>query len=195
MAFTRTKTHHPAQQRTRPKENPMNRVLPYAHLLGVQVKAAAKAVLPRKPAPAAKAATSIAAKPQAKARTTGAADWLKTQPMSGPAKARTTEAAVLAERERMKTICAHGLKVGSIRFASVLAFKTDMSVELAIDSLEAAKLDSAEAEKAKRFNAPPPAPVPAAISAGLQLQAMVEQIEAAASRPFPRPLPSQQPDA
>jgi len=163
MACTRTAaSHHPAQQRTYRKEIPMNRVLPFAHLLGIQVKAAAKSVLARKPAPATKA---VATTPKP------------------PAKARTTRAVVLAERERMKAIFGHGLKVCAVRFAADLAFKTNMPASLAIDSLEVVALDRAEAAKAQRFTAPLPA---AQTQAAPSAKQQADQILAAAAKARPQ---------
>jgi hypothetical protein len=134
---------------------------PIAHLLGIRVKAAARSVLPRKPAPA---ATAIAPKPPAKART-------------------TTADVVLAERQRMRTIVTRGIEIGAIRFASTLAFKTDMSAQLAIDSLEVAKLDLADTAKAQRFTAPLPA---ARTHAAPSAKQQADQILAAAAKARPQ---------
>lgn len=60
-------------------------------------------------------------------------------------KAKSARGAIRRERARCAKIIAHGVAVGSVRQACVLAFDTGMGVKAAIASLNACKADTASA--------------------------------------------------
>lgn len=62
--------------------------------------------------------------------------------------AKSTRAAVEAERDRCKQIIAHGVKLGAVKSAGVFAFDTDMTAEQAIAALDAARADGADGRSA-----------------------------------------------